>query len=91
MGHKVRYSQIPCETLASKAVSVSSVELFAAKLESVFHMCGCGMLHYDCTIGAMRQIILDEAQKVPCALLEIPVEISITEVGQIIYENLLEG
>ena len=91
MGHKVSYSPIPCETLASKAVSVSSVELFAAKLESVFHMCGCGMLHYDCTIGAMRQIILDEAQKVSCALLEIPVEISITEVGQIIYENLLEG
>lgn len=91
MGTEIRQSQIPGQALASKAVSVSSVELFAAKLESVFHMCGCGMLSYDETLGKMRQIILDEADKVPCALLEIPNHIHITEVGSVIYENLLEG
>lgn len=84
----ISFTEIAPEELASKAVTVSSVELFAAKLESVYHMCGCGMLTYDEVFGKMHGIILDAAKSVPCAFLEIPASVSITEVGGVIYEKL---
>lgn len=82
------YTEITPEELVSKAVTVSSVELFASRLESVYHMCGCGMLAYDEVFGKMRQIMLDTAQMAPCELLEIPVSVSITDVGEVIHSFL---
>lgn len=90
MKSDVFFGRIDGAALASKAVSVSSVELFAAKLESVYHMCGCGMLSYDDVFARMHRIICTEAQKVGCELLEIPTSVHITEVGGIIYQNLIE-
>ncbi len=89
MKPEVFFGQISGEALASKAVTVSSVELFAAKLESVYHMCGCGMLQYSEVFGRMHEIICNEARKVPCDLLEIPASVQITDVGEIIYQNLI--
>lgn len=89
MKTEVFYGQISAETLSSKAVTVSCVELFAEKLESVYHMCGCGMLQYGEVFGRMHKIIRDEAEKVQCDLLEIPSSVEITDVGEIIYQNLM--
>ena len=90
MKTEICYGGITPAELASKAVTVSCVELFAAKLESVYHMCGCGMLTYDEVFGRMHRIILENTEKVPCELLEIPVSVSITDVGGVIYEKLSE-
>ena len=91
MKEDILFSEICAEDLTSKAVTVSCVELFAAKLEAVYHMCGCGMLKYDEVFGCMHKIICEEAGKVPCALLEIPVSVHITDVGEIIYQNLKDN
>ena len=91
MKEDISFSEISAEELTSKAVTVSSVELFAAKLEAVYHMCGCGMLQYDDVFARMHQIIYAETKKVPCALLEIPVSVHITDVGEIIYQNLINN
>jgi hypothetical protein len=88
MGSELCYRDLMPNDLASKAVTVSCVELFASKLEAVYHMCGCGMLHFDDTLLRMRQIILDMAQDAPCGILEIPVAVSITDVGEVIYQQL---
>ena len=88
MKENVCFSEITPEALASKAVTVSCVELFASKLESVYHMCGCGMLTFDDVFMRMRQIILETAENAPCGLLEIPAVVSITEVGEVIYKQL---
>jgi len=88
MKPNVFYGSISPQTLASKAVTVTSVELFAARLESVFHMCGCGMLTYDDIFDRMHSIIMNTAAPVPCELLEIPTSVSITDVGEMIYRNL---
>lgn len=80
--------EITPEALVSKAVTVSCVELFASKLESVYHMCGCGMITFDDVFLKMRQIILDIAEYTPCCLLEIPTSVSINEVGNVIYTQL---
>lgn len=85
---ELQYSDIESTSLASKAVTVSSVELFAAKLESVYHMCGCGMLTFDDVFMRMHNIIKDTADRVPCSLLEIPTTVHITEVGEIIHRQL---
>lgn len=90
MKTEVCFSNIKAEELASKAVTVSSVELFAAKLEAVYHICGCGMLTYDEVFGQMHRIILNTAKCAPCAFLEIPASVSITDVGAVIYEKLEE-
>lgn len=88
MKSEVEYCEITSEALASKAVSVSCVELFASKLEAVYHMCGCGMITVDNVLMRMHQIILGIAGSAPCSLLEIPASISITEVGEIIHQQL---
>lgn len=88
MKSDICYSAITPRQLASKAVTVSCVELFAAKLESVFHMCGCGMLSFDDVVLKMHQIILGTAESAPCNLLEIPTTVSITEVGEVIHRQL---
>lgn len=90
MKENIRFRDISPEALASKAVTVSCVELFASKLESVYHMCGCGMLTFDDVFMRMRQVILDTTENVPCGLLEIPTAISITEVGEVIYKQLAQ-
>lgn len=84
----VFYGVITPRELASKAVTVTSVELFAAKLEAVFHMCGCGMLSYDETVDKMHRIVLEMASDVTCELLEIPASVHITQVGELIHRNL---
>lgn len=81
-------SDITPNELASKAVSVSCVELFSSKLESVYHMCGCGMLTFDDVFLRMHQIILKTAETAPCGFLEIPASVSITEIGEIIHQHL---
>lgn len=88
-GKSIHSSEITAAALASKAVTVSCVELFASKLGSVYHMCGCGMLTFDDVFLRMRQIIMETAEGVPCGMLEIPTSISITEVGEIIHRELL--
>jgi len=88
MKSDVFYGVITPQELASKAVTVTSVELFAAKLEAVFHMCGCGMLSYNDTVGKMHRIILEAASDVTCELLEIPASVHITQVGELIHRNL---
>ena len=88
MKSDICYSSITARELSSKAVTVSCVELFAAKLESVFHMCGCGMLSFDDVLLQMHSIILSTAESAPCDLLEIPTAVSITEVGEVIHRQL---
>lgn len=89
MKSDISFQQIDANALASKAVSVSCVELFAAKLESVYHMCGCGMFTYDEVMGKMHHIIRQEAENASCSILEIPISVHITEVGKIIFNKLL--
>lgn len=89
MKDSVECGSITASALASKAVTVSCVELFAAKLESVYHMCGCGMLTYDETFEKMRRIIISTAENAECGLIEIPTKIHITEVGEIIHQQLI--
>lgn len=84
----IYYSEITPQALASKAVSVSCVELFASKLESVYHMCGCGMLSFDDVFLRMHAIIQNISGGKTCGLLEIPTSVSITEVGEVIYQQL---
>lgn len=88
MKSDVVFRDISAQTLASKAATVSCVELFAAKLESVYHMCGCGMLSYDEVFAKMHNIIQNAAENASCSLLEIPASVHITEVGEIIFQNL---
>ena len=82
------FGSISPETLASKAAAVSSVELFAAKLEAVYHMCGCGMLLFDDVVLKMHEIILKTAAASACEMMEIPTSVSITDVGELIYRRL---
>ena len=88
MGNDVCMKTITADMLASKAATVSSVELFAAKLENVYHMCGCGMLTYDDIFGKMYEIIRGMAKQTPCELLEIPTSESITQIGEIIHREI---
>lgn len=86
----VVYSKLSPRELASKAATVSSVELFAEKLGAVYHMCGCGLLQYDDVIARMHAVILNTCETTSCSLLEIPEPIPVSEVGGIIYEQLAE-
>ena len=88
MKQEVHQEEITAEMVASKAVTVSSVELFAAKLENVYHMCGCGMVTYDEVFGKMHKIIMNTARLSACHLLEIPASVSIMDVGEIIYQKI---
>ncbi len=77
--------------IASKACMVSSVELFAEKLSSVFHMGGCGLFSYDETIGKLHGLLNDLFCKIDRAVLEIPLEVPIDQVGNTVYENVIEN
>lgn len=86
--NETSFSQIAKEEILSKMITVSSVELFASKLESVFHMCGCGVVRYDEVFGKMHDIVANVTNNIPCYLLEIPTEVSITQIGEMIHQKL---
>lgn len=86
-GDKIRFDRIADADIASRMITVSSVELFAAKLESVFHMCGCGVVKYDDVFGKMQGIIVKAIADIQCYVLEIPTDVSITQIGEMIYRN----
>ena len=88
MNNSVDCHKVSPDIIASKAVTVSSVELFAEKLDAVYHMCGCGIITYDDTIKKMHQIIYSVAQNAECGTIEIPTTNSITEIGNIIYDQI---
>lgn len=85
----VEYRRCALEELASKAVSVTSVELFAAKLEAVYHMCGAGIISFDDVFFRMKSIIESVGKSCECSILLIPTAVSIESVGEIIYSNLI--
>lgn len=74
--------------IVSKALTVSSTELFAEKLDSIFHMCGCGMFSYAETIGKMEDIMMALFEAVPCSMIEIPVSEMIDHVGDRVFDML---
>lgn len=88
MGDETVFSRISADALSSRAVAVSSVELFASRLESVYHMCGCGMEEFDDVFGRMRDIFTEIARSAECGILEIPTSVQVSNVGEIIYQNL---
>lgn len=75
------------ELLASKATGVTCVELFSARLEAVFHMCGAGMIGFNDVFIRMQDILKQAFNKKECFLLSIPVTVPIEEVGTTIYQN----
>lgn len=88
MEQDVRMGDATADFIASKAVTVSCVELFAAKLENVYHMCGCGILTYDEVFGKMHEIIRNMARKTRCMTLDIPTSVPIMQIGDIIHRNI---
>jgi len=77
--------------VVSRAVTVTSNELFAEKLNAVFHLCGCGVFDYSETFGRMYGILNETFGNTECYILEIPTSVKITEVGQIIYDKLKDN
>lgn len=87
---EVKYIFSSVSEIASKACMVTSVELFADKLNSIFHMGGCGLFSYDETIGKMHNLIRDLIDGTDCNVFEIPTEITIDCVGDVIYSGIVE-
>jgi hypothetical protein len=85
----VVHTFISAGTLASRAASVSSVELFSEKLNCIYHLCGCGILNYDDTIVKINKIILNFAQRAQVEMLQIPVVVPIEAIGDIAYDILI--
>jgi hypothetical protein len=76
------------EEIASKMATVSAGEIFAAKLDCVFQMIGCGMFSYNETFGKLYGISLEVCDGKECAILEIPQSIAIDKVAEVIYQTL---
>lgn len=85
---EITFSKLSAKDLASKAVTVSCVELFASKLESVYHMCGCGIFTFEEIFERMYNLIIDTVQDTDCSLLALPKSIDISDIGNVIYNNL---
>ncbi|MDD6146660.1 MAG: hypothetical protein PUB43_06440 [Oscillospiraceae bacterium] len=91
VGNKIEHKEISLQELVSKAISVSSVELYAEKLNSLFHMCGCGIFNHDETIGKMTEIVTEFSKDADISTLKIPVDVSIDRVGDIAFEQLIKN
>ncbi|MBQ8576620.1 MAG: hypothetical protein IJ449_01430 [Clostridia bacterium] len=76
------------QIIVSKAVSVTSCEIFASKLNDVYQMCGCGLFRYDEIFSQMNHIMFENFRKTQCCILEIPVTVNINDIGKIIYDVL---
>lgn len=85
---KILFRKSNASEMASKSCMVSSVEIFADHLNSIFHMGGCGLFSYDETIGKMQNLIYSLSNCVECAVLEIPIDISIEKIGNIVHDTV---
>ncbi len=90
VGAEPEYRSCTSAELASKACTVTSVEIFSEKLNGVFHMGGCGMFSYDETVGKIHGILGKLFENAECDVLEIPVQITIEQVGDLVYKNVME-
>lgn len=74
--------------IVSKTITVTSCEIFAAKLNDFFQMCGCGLFNYEKTMSRMYEIILATFSNTECFLLEIPMSVDINHVGKTVYHQI---
>lgn len=87
----VIYHHISREELASRAATVSSLEIFAEKLNAVYQLCGCGIIDFDNSIQKIYGILIDFLNSSKTEIMQIPLSISIESVADVVYSNLSKG
>ena len=86
----VQYNSVDAQEIESKTVAVTLSELFAAKLNDFYQMCGCGLFNFDETMNRMYRIIDATFRNTSCSVLEIPASVSINHVGEIVYRQIMK-
>lgn len=84
------YRECSQKEITSKTCMVTASEIFAEKLNSIFHLAGCGIFSYDETIGKIYDIVFNACSK-SCNVYEIPTSISIDKVGGMVFNKVSES
>ena len=88
-GDVVIHKKMTAHDLVSRISAVTSLELFAEKMNCVFQMCGSGMFSYQDIFVQMNQRVEGLIGDAEIELLSIPTSASIDEIGTIVYECLV--
>lgn len=87
-GNIISFSEKNVETIVSKTISVSIIEIFADRLPCVFALCGAGIFDYKNIYLKMYNIIESAYKNNLCYELDIPTSVSIEQVGDLVLKNI---
>ena len=82
---KTKYMKMDAKNIVSKTISVTMMELFAGKLNYLYALYGAGIFDFEEIHIKMYNLIYDSFNASSCYELDIPNEVSINEVGEIVY------
>ncbi|PBB06453.1 hypothetical protein [Salimicrobium humidisoli] len=89
VGNEVNYYEKEIESLVSKVVSVSILELFAGRINCVYALNGAGIFDYQKTHIKMYDLITSSFKRTENFELDIPTSISIDDVGEIVLKHIV--
>lgn len=88
---EISFSKVSYETIISKAAAVTLLEVFADRMNCIYTLCGSGLFDYNDIFVKMRKVLEISFQRANCYELDIPVSITIDEVGQVVASNSLNS
>lgn len=88
VSNDVQYYYQGKEVIVSKTVSVSIMELFSERLQSVLALCGSDIFNYEDIFIRMHEIVNSAYNQCKCYELDIPTTIKIDEIGDIVIDSI---